>query len=83
MGCERVLDVSAVLDASVAELLAGKTRRRGGSVGKLWRLVVAGRVWFKSEDRLKKNGYLRSQPLNHMKPARQEVGANYNKDLPK
>ena len=30
----------------------------------------------------KKKDYLRSQPLNHMKPARQEVGAIYNKDLP-
>ena len=65
MGRERVLDVSAVgcerwmrvgLECKRRELLAGKTRRRGGSVRKRWRLVVAGRVWFESEDRLKKNG---------------------------
>ena len=32
----------------------------------------------------KEKRYLRSQPFeSHVKPARQEVGANYNKDLPK
>ena len=62
LGCEQVLVASAVgceqvLDASVAALLAGKTRRRGGSVGRRWRLVVAGRVWFEiTKDRSKKNG---------------------------
>ena len=46
MGCERVLD------PSIAELLAGKHH----GVMARWGNIVAGRVWFKSEDRLKKNG---------------------------
>ena len=61
MGCERVLDVSAVgcERVDVSEWMragfgckrcwtfGGKTRRRDGSVAKQWRLVVAGELKFR------------------------------------
>ena len=58
----------------------GKARRRDGSVAKRWRLVVAGGVVFKikKEKRLTKITALCITRI----PARQKVGADYNKYLP-
>ena len=40
--------------------------------------------WLSKIKKVKEKRYLKiNSPMNHMKPTRQEVGANYNKDLPK